>query len=333
MTRSEAAAIVARLNETSFSDAAATRDEVVKFLRAMSGVERTSFIEQLAVSAQSRLRQSVARAVQLVETDGDLALLLERWLANETDEFARAAIEDALTPVRRPERRPRLLTDLDAVPRTYQYLADRLRHRVLNTMPGAGLSVTKLKDVASVIENDQHRHALLHEIDHLSTAFTRLQRALDFVEEKSRFERAHLNLTEWLHTFSAAYRVQTQEIEMHITAAETPATVVAVPYLLETTFGNLFDNARQAVDAGGRIILDVTVRSRDVRVLVSDSGPGLPDSAAKVAFQMPVTTKIGRDRGRGLLEVADAMRRLAGHAEITHGASGNRVLLTFPLVR
>jgi|GEM_PF-1046725 len=334
MSRSDAAAVIARLNETSFSDAAATRDEVLGLLRSLSGVERAAFLSALATGAQSRLRQAVARAIQFVGANGDLGLLLEQWRPEETDEFARAAIDDALSPIKRPKTRKQLLTDLEAVPRTHQYLADRLRHRVLNTMPGAGLSVTKLKDVAATISNDQQRHALLKEIDYLSTAFARLQRALDFVDEKARFERTNLNLTDWLHSFSAGYRVQWQEIEIRIVASETAATVEAVPYLLETIFGNLFDNARQALDAAGAVVLlRITVRSRDVRVEVSDSGAGLPESAAHVAFQMAVTTKGRRDRGRGLLEVADAMKRLAGRAEILREAESNRILLTFPLAK
>jgi len=333
MTRDEALTLVSRLDDRSFSDAAGTRDDVVRLFHSLTGLDRSHFLEALGAGAQSRLRQAVARAVQILGPNGDLAPLLEQWLSVETDEFARAAMEDALTPVRRTEKRKKLLADLDAVPRTYQYLADRLRHRVLNTMPGAGLSVTKLKDVAASIADDQQRHALMKEIDYLSAAFARMQRALDFVEEKTRFERAKVDLTEWLRSFVAAYRVQWQEVDVRITARETPLIIEAVPYLLETVFANLLDNSRQALGGAGTVALQMEVRSRNVCVDVSDSGDGLPDVAANVAFEIAVTTKGRRDRGRGLLEVADAMKRLGGHAEITRGAEGNRILLTFPLAK
>lgn len=333
MTRDEALALVSQLDDRSFSDAAGTREDVVRLFRSLSGLDRSHFLDALTAMAQSRLRQAVARAVQILGPSGDLAPLLEQWLSVETDEFARAAIEDALTPVQRNEKRKKLLSDLDAVPRTYQYLTDRLRHRVLNTMPGAGLSVTKLKDVAASIPQDQQRHALMKEIDYLSAAFARMQRALDFVEEKTRFERVNVDLTEWLRSFAAAYRVQWQEIEIRITAPETPQVIEAVPYLLETVFANLLDNSRQALGGGGTVALRVELRSRDIRVDLRDSGNGLPDVAANVAFEIAVTTKARRDRGRGLLEVADAMKRLGGRAEITRGAEGNWILLTFPLAK
>jgi signal transduction histidine kinase len=331
MVRSEATT-VARLNEKSFSDAAGVRDEVVELFRGLTNGDRATLINALALGAESRLRQAVARAVQIVGNRDEVMHLLEHWLETETDEFTRAAIEDARVSDRRADRRKKLLTDLHDVPETHRYLYERLRHRVLNAMPGAGLSVTKLKDIARTLPHEQQQ-ALLAEVDYLDAAFARLQRALDFAEERSRFERTKLDVVAWLEDFRRAYRVQWQEIDVSIVAPSRPASIEAVPYLLETTFNNLFDNARQAMDDHGWINVSLSLRNRSVRAEVADSGPGLSDAAANAAFKVPITTKGRRDRGRGLLEVGDAIKRLGGTAEIVRVADGNRVVLTIPLAR
>jgi signal transduction histidine kinase len=331
MPRSEGATVV-RLNERSLSDAAGVRDEVVEMFRLLSNGDRAGLLGALAVGAESRLRQAVARAVQIVGNYGEVMSLLEQWLETETDEFTRAAIEDARMSQRRPDRRKKLLTDLHDVPETHRYLYERLRHRVLNVMPGAGLSVTKLKDIVIDLPSE-HQPALLAEIDYLDATFARLQRALDFIEERSRFERAKLDLVEWLEQFRRTYRVQWPAIDVRIIAPSKPVAIEAVPYLLETAFNNLFDNARQAMNERGSITVNLVVRNRGVIIEVTDSGQGLSDAAAKAAFKVPVTTKGRRDRGRGLLEVADAMKRLGGTAEVVRGVAGARVVLTFALAR
>jgi signal transduction histidine kinase len=320
------------LNEAALTDAASVRDEVVRLLRELPNEERSSFIQDLAAGAESRLRQIVARAAQLVEVDDVIAPIMERWLLTETDEFTRAAIEDALAP-RSPRRKTkRLLGDLEAVPRTYRYLADRLRHRVLNIMPGAGLSVTKLKEVAAAVEDEQQRYALTKEIDYLSSALARLERALDFVEEKAHFDLANIDLGDWLHDFERSYRAEWPELEMRLVIPDVPVNIEAIPYLLKTVFANLLDNARQAIASGGFVTITLRLRAREVNVKVSDSGRGLPDRVADIAFLAATTTK-GQTRGRGLLEVADAMKRLGGNAVVARGAEGNRVSLTFPVRR
>jgi len=328
MTRNDDA-IVVRLNDTSLSDAAGARDEVVRLLRTLSNGERAALIEGLANGAESRLRQTVARAVQIAGHRAEIVPVFERWLEDETDEFTRAAIEDALTPEKERSRKKQLLTDLHSVPKTYRYLTDRLRHRILNAMPGAGLSVTKLKDIAASLSSDQHRHLLMKEIDYLSATFARLQRAIDFVEERTGFDLVKLDIVDWLRQFERGYRAEWQQIEVRILPPDSSVMIHAVPYLLETVFRNLLDNGRQAIQLGGWVAIELTVPGRSVRIQISDSGPGLSNDVAYAAFKLPVTTK-GRP-GRGFLEVADAMRRLGGQVEISDGANGARVVLTFQL--
>jgi signal transduction histidine kinase len=321
---------LAQLNELALTDAAATRAEIIRIFRTLSNSGRAPFIEELAVTANTRLRQAVARAVQVVGNRTEMTNVFENWLGMETDEFARTAIADALIASKRPNRRKQLLSDLKSVPDTYRYLYDRIRHRVLNAMPGAGLSVMKLKDIAARLPSDQHRHALMQEIDDLTATFARLQRAIDFQEEKARFELEKFDIEAWLKEFVRIYRAQWQGIQIRLTTRDQPAPIEGIRYLLEVVFGNLLDNGRQAIDDGGWIALDFSSDAGWIHVTISDSGAGLSSDIADAAFKLPVTTKGQPRRGRGLMEVEDAMRRLGGRAEIAHGSAGARVRLSFP---
>lgn len=322
---------VTELNELALTDAAATRVEVIRVLSTLSNEERATFIEDLAARANPRLRQAVARAVQIAGNRHEMASVFEKWLVTETDEFARTAITEAQAANKRPSRRKQLLSDLKSVPETYRFLYERIRHRVLNVMPGAGLSVMKLKDVAAQIPSEQHRHALMSEIDDLSATLGRLQRALDFQEEKARFELERFDLGAWLKEFVRSYRIQWQSVDIRVVEPHGDVRIEGIRYLLEVAFSNLLDNGREAVEAGGWISLEFSTDGRWVHVDVIDSGTGLSSDVADAAFQLPVSTKGQRGRGRGLMEVEDAVRRIGGRAQIVNVSTRARVRLSFPV--
>ncbi len=80
----------------------------------------------------------------------------------------------------------------------------------------------------------------------------------------------------------------------------------ADPNLLHQILLNLCQNAAQAAGDGGEVL----VRVADRRVVVNDSGPGIPENARKSLFQPFYTTKT-RGTGLGLaisLRAANAMR-------------------------
>ena len=259
---------VAFLNELSLSDPTSAREEVVRLLQILGNSDREDFIRRLEAGAGSRLRQAVARAVQIAGFRVEMAPVLERWLPTETDEFTRVAIQDALAPDHRRDRRKPLLNDLEAVPRTFRYLTDRLRHRILNVMPGAGLSIANLKDVAALLTDEQLRLPLLTEVDRLSRIVSRLQRAVDFTDDREHFDLAKFDLVAWLESFAKTYRAQWPESEIRISYIATSVPVEAVPYLLEIAFANLLDNGRQAVGTAGWIEVAVKTARRSALITV-----------------------------------------------------------------
>lgn len=66
-------------------------------------------------------------------------------------------------------------------------------------------------------------------------------------------------------------------------------------------------------------------------MLAIDNGPGFPESQLEAAFHQVFSTK-APSRGRGLLEIADAVARLQGVVRLTQDCDGRyRVSLSLPL--
>ena len=68
-----------------------------------------------------------------------------------------------------------------------------------------------------------------------------------------------------------------------------------------------------------------------IDMLVLDNGPGFAETHLETAFQQVFSTKAD-SRGRGLLEIADAVLRLQGTVELTRANTGEyRIRISLPV--
>jgi sensor histidine kinase regulating citrate/malate metabolism len=108
----------------------------------------------------------------------------------------------------------------------------------------------------------------------------------------------------------------------------------ATPFYLDTLFGNLWSNAIQAVEPSACAIelqCVVDLRRLWLAMLVIDNGPGFAASHVETAFTQTFSTK-GLSRGRGLLEVADAVHRLQGEIRLVPvQGSEHRIQIQVPV--
>ena len=95
-------------------------------------------------------------------------------------------------------------------------------------------------------------------------------------------------------------------------AADLAATTVRARHVqLEQVLVNLLQNAVQAGEPGGAIVLAITANAQTVSLSVSDDGPGVPPDLADTLFQPFVTSKTD-GIGLGLAIARDIMRQLGG---------------------
>jgi signal transduction histidine kinase len=91
-----------------------------------------------------------------------------------------------------------------------------------------------------------------------------------------------------------------QAIVLDVTAATPAATVEADAGRLEQVLMNLLGNALKFTPRGGRIRVDVWEEGDDVRLAVSDSGPGIPAAEMPLLFEKFSQTSTGKSaRGPG----------------------------------
>jgi len=106
---------------------------------------------------------------------------------------------------------------------------------------------------------------------------------------------------------------------------------------LQQVFFNIIINAIQAMDGGGTLLLQTDLVHRDgkevVRVLVGDSGPGIPPEALQKVFTPFFTTKT-QGTGLGLAICRQLMEQQGGAIQVSsRRGDGTRVTIELPVRR
>lgn len=128
---------------------------------------------------------------------------------------------------------------------------------------------------------------------------------------------------------------------VHVECPEPDIAPDAQPILgdirgLEQVLTNLISNALQAMtDTGGTLILKVRPMIEDnnqTEVLVSDSGPGIPDDVREHIFEPFFTTKRG-GTGLGLSITKQIVTAHKGTIKVTSVPGGSAFQIQFPAIR
>ncbi|MGR3651809.1 MAG: sensor histidine kinase, partial [Roseovarius sp.] len=105
------------------------------------------------------------------------------------------------------------------------------------------------------------------------------------------------------------------EIEVSISEAPDTPLVTINPGELQQVIINLVTNAAQAMDTGGRLMIETRPMAHEDRrgaaLVVGDTGPGIPESKIAAVFDPFFTTRHGEGTGLGL-SVSQTLIRQAG---------------------
>jgi len=294
----------------------------------------------LAVASRpgdGRLRQMIA-TVYRTDTTGATVLepWLRRWLSVEPDEFTKAAIESALVsrtaaPAVRPTPRSPAAQALEA----YRFVADRLCHRVRNAMSLPGAQIKRLEHLIPGVSDAALKNELMDIFAGIQAGFVRISRNVEFDIGDDYLTWQPIPLTNWLRSMEKEFtgRFGPAKLVIACDPAVRRVIVRAPRFLLETIFGNLWSNAVQAADPPCRFEVQFALDSERavVDTLILDNGPGFAETHLDTAFQQVFSTK-SQTRGRGLLEIADAVVRLQGSVALVKAAAGEyRVRIGLPV--
>lgn len=327
----DASKVYQELRRLAFEDPLAAKRKVLELL----GGDRAEFDTVLSLASEpgdSRVRLVIARALQQKADHGQLTDILNQWQEQETDEFASQAIEDALAGAQGKSRLKKVSAETTDLAITFRYLSSRLRHRILNVVPRIGLSIDELRDAIRQSGGEQVAADVLPSLDDLKASLRRLEQAVNFDGDEVYFALARISLPQWLKNQSRIFQTEFGSAAISINFDdEEQYYVKASPYLLDVIFTNLWINSKQEVGEGCEIALEGRSLGRKIQVTIIDNGPGLRESDTERAFTFPYSTKSTEERGRGHLEVDEAIRRLQGTAKVqSAGRYGYRVVLKFP---
>ena len=306
--------------------------ELVESLLDGDPQELERFLLRLAAPDEGRLRQLVANTARKRPDREKVVPHLLRWMEHESDEFAQRAIQAALAGIDLHQRRQDPSPDPLGLVQTYRYVADRLCHKVRNALPGPVRHLRQIEELARQTA-DPISSEILATAAHLGHSLRMISHAVEFDTGDRYFEWRPVNLVQWLPAAGREYNTRNEAITLAVETkgGHQEAIIWANNYLLDTIFWNLWKNAQQAVYGPCRVGVAIGVESGHIALLVTDNGDGLPEDLARLAFEDWISTH-GNGRGRGLLEVADAVRRLSGQVEVVDlGSHGYRVRMTFPL--
>jgi len=99
------------------------------------------------------------------------------------------------------------------------------------------------------------------------------------------------------------YQLRTSNVEVATQFDPTPPVVLADPHQIQQVLLNVINNARQAIEghAHGAIKIITEAGDQNVRIIIHDNGPGIPEENLQRIFDPFFTTKeVGTGTGLGL---------------------------------
>jgi signal transduction histidine kinase len=281
-----------------------------------------------------RLRQVVANSVRAHPEKARIVSELLQWRETETDEFTRRAIDGALVDVDSTALREDKTLQKVAAPSElvdmYRYVADRLRHRLRNTMLAAQAQASRLNRLTATVQGSEVQTVVAK----LNDAMISMGRELEATDVDPEYFRLRpVALPDWLRQLNARYATQYSPVKLSLIHADHAwIRVLANDYLLETIFWNIWLNAQQSVGENCEITIFFGRQLGDLEMMISDNGEGFSPELREIVFQQVYSSKNNSGRGRGLMEIQDAVERLAGRVELYEAKPSDfRIRISVPL--
>lgn len=328
-------AIVVQLRFLAVSDPKKARNAFCVILQSNSEL-LNEVLKAASRPGDARLRQMIATVYRTDANATALEPWLRQWISIEPDEFTKTAIAGALSanssePIIRPSARNPSVNAVEA----YRYVADRLCHRVRNALTLPGAQINRLEQIASKVSDPALQNELMDVFTGLQKGFRRISRNVEFDTGDDYLLWQSIPIIGWLESNANDFASQFGHAAFAVSCdqAVRRTRVRAMRFFLETVFGNLWSNAIQAVEPPCSINIQCSLDAGrgQIEMLVIDNGPGFPETHLETAFQQVFSTK-SETRGRGLLEIADAITRLQGTIQLTRTANGSyRIRLNLPV--
>lgn len=173
-------------------------------------------------------------------------------------------------------------------------------------------------------------------VDELGIGARRISELVRVVKEYSYLDRApiqEVDVTTGIRDTLILLKHKLRSIEVRLEFDDELHMVEAPGRDLNQVWTNLIDNAADAMEEGGELLITASNDDDEVVVTVGDNGPGIPAEVASRIFDPFFTTKEpGKGTGLGLHTVHTIIARIGGTIEVSSGDSGTTFEVRLPAV-
>lgn len=177
--------------------------------------------------------------------------------------------------------------------------------------------------------NTDKKEELLKEADHLLSTFNALLRISRIETERQRSQFSQMDLADVVRDVIDFYEPLAEEKSIRLNATFQNAPMEGDRDLLFQAYANIIDNALKYTPEGGNVGVILEHAGKDVRVMVTDSGPGVADKELSQIFERFYRTEESRTTagtGLGLSLVAAAIELHKGRVWAENSADGFRII-------
>jgi signal transduction histidine kinase len=275
------------------------------------------------------------------------ALQPVRNLISVLNSIIRTGETRARAPVRRTgDELDELSALFNAMLKRIESLILGMRDALDNVAHDLRSPMTRLRVVAeSALGSDQNEEArrealadCLEESDHVLTLLDNLMEISEAESGVMKLELEPLNIQPLIEDVTELYRYVAEEKDIAIEAsAAEDLLVVADRNRLRQALANLVDNAVKYTPDGGKINIEASEQQQQIRIVVSDTGVGIPqEELSKIWDRLYRGDKSRSQRGLGLgLSLVRAIIRAhRGNVQVISAPdNGSQFILTLPAGR
>ena len=191
-------------------------------------------------------------------------------------------------------------------------------------------------------DGSQRAEDRTHVIEIIKRAADRMERLIKDLQEMGRLDAGRtlrvdarsVELATLLREACEALRIQagTKQLDVSCDLPAPPIAVCADPDRICQVLGNLIGNAIKFTPRGGRIVLAARREGREVRVSVTDQGPGIPEADLPRVFEPYWQAESTARQGAGIgLKIAKGLVEAHGGRIWVESKVGEGTTFSFTL--
>jgi signal transduction histidine kinase len=210
-------------------------------------------------------------------------------------------------------------------------LSDKIAHELSNPIGGIQNLIEVLLQEADIPKNQKDD---LEQIRLGAIRTLKIIKSLKDFANNTNSDNQVCNVFELIREALVFSKSLTRNMKILFRDSSNPILVSVQPDLFKQVIFNLIQNSAQACQKKGIIEIEVIQLKEQVRISVSDNGPGIPEHLRMEIFEPSFTTKkLGEGTGLGLAFVKRTVESWEGHIFCTTSSSlgGAQFVIDLPV--